>query len=178
MENFSIDIKYNFSDLQIAYNLHFKKLYPIKSMLLLLFGVLLVIIGLLLCFLDNHLEKSILLGVLYTILGIITICYYYWMYKTMGKRMFKKMPDFSNEYHYDFSNEGINIKSKTIDSDVKWDYYKSALISNDIILLYANKFKFNLFPKRFFSNEQYDSLINTIKSKITDYKDYLKIINP
>ena len=174
MENFSIDIKYNFSDLQIAYNLHFKKLYPIKSMLLLLFGALLVIIGLLLCFLDNHLEKSILLGVLYTILGIITICYYYWMYKTMGKRMFKKMPDFSNEYHYDFSNEGINIKSKTIDSDVKWDYYKSALISNDIILLYPNKLRFNLFPKQNFSQEQYDWLISIIKSKIEDYKNFIK----
>ena len=174
MEKFSININYNYSDLQIAYNLHFKKLYPIKSMLLLLFGVLLVIIGLLLCFLDNHLEKSILLGVLYTILGIITICYYYWMYKTMGKRMFKKMPDFSNEYHYDFSNEGINIKSKTIDSDVKWDYYKSALISNDIILLYPNKLRFNLFPKQNFSQEQYDWLISIIKSKIEDYKNFIK----
>ena len=166
MEKFSININYNYSDLQIAYNLHFKKLYPIKSRLLLLFGALLVIIGLLLCFLDNHLEKSILLGVLYSILGIITICYYYWMYKTMRKRMFKKMPDFSNEYHYDFSNEGINIKSKTIDSDVKWDYYKSALISNDIILLYPNKLRFNLFPKQNFSQEQYDWLISIIKSNI------------
>ena len=174
MEKFSININYNYSDLQIAYNLHFKKLYPIKSRLLLLFGALLVIIGLLLCFLDNHLEKSILLGVLYTILGIITICYYYWMYKTMGKRMFKKMPDFSNEYHYDFSNEGINIKSKTIDSDVKWDYYKSALISNDIILLYPNKLRFNLFPKQNFSQEQYDWLISIIKSKIKDYKNFIK----
>ena len=174
MEKFSININYNYSDLQIAYNLHFKKLYPIKSRLLLLFGALLVIIGLLLCFLDNHLEKSILLGVLYSILGIITICYYYWMYKTMGKRMFKKMPDFSNEYHYDFSNEGINIKSKTIDSDVKWDYYKSALISNDIILLYPNKLRFNLFPKQNFSQEQYDWLISIIKSKIKDYKNFIK----
>jgi len=174
MEKFSININYNYSDLQIAYNLHFKKLYPIKSRLLLLFGALLVIIGLLLCFLDNHLEKSILLGVLYSILGIITICYYYWMYKTMGKRMFKKMPDFSNEYHYDFSNEGINIKSKTIDSDVKWDYYKSALISNDIILLYPNKLRFNLFPKQNFSQEQYDWLISIIKSKIEDYKNFIK----
>ena len=174
MEKFSININYNYSDLQIAYNFHFKKLYPIKSRLLLLFGALLVIIGLLLCFLDNHLEKSILLGVLYSILGIITICYYYWMYKTMGKRMFKKMPDFSNEYHYDFSNEGINIKSKTIDSDVKWDYYKSALISNDIILLYPNKLRFNLFPKQNFSQEQYDWLISIIKSKIEDYKNFIK----
>jgi len=112
--------------------------------------------------------------VLYTILGIITICYYYWMYKTMGKRMFKKMPDFSNEYHYDFSNEGINIKSKTIDSDVKWDYYKSALISNDIILLYPNKLRFNLFPKQNFSQKQYDWLISIIKSKIEDYKNFIK----
>lgn len=174
MENFSIDITYNYSNLQTAYNLHFNKLYPIKSKLLWLFSILLIIVGIMLCFINKQLETSMLLGVVYIILGVISLCYCFWIYKTMGKRMFKKMPDFSNEFHYDFSNDGINIKSKTICTDVKWEYYKHAIISDDMILLYPNKLKFNIFPKRNFSNEQYNCLADKIKSKIDDCKVFVK----
>ena len=45
METINVDIIYTAADLQKSYTLHFKKMYPVKSKLLIIFGILIIALG-------------------------------------------------------------------------------------------------------------------------------------
>jgi hypothetical protein len=163
MNTIHVDINYTADDLQRSYTMHFKKLYPVKSKLLIIFGILIIGLGTTMLFLKGVFVDSESLAWFYVVFGFIAIAYYFWQYGTIGRRMFKKLPDFHSPFHYEISDQGIKTTSKTIDSDVKWDHYKRAIITDDMVLLYPNNLRYNLFPKRFFSGNDFDLLCTLIR---------------
>jgi len=164
MNKINVEIQYTPEDLQIGYTLHFKKLYPIRSKMLIVFGVLLIVLGVLMIVLKSVFNNANWLPVFYIVFGATTTIYHFWQYGTMGKRIYKKLPDFQQPFDYTISDDGIATKSTSMSSDVKWDHYKKAVITDDILLLYPNKFRFNLFPKRFFKENDFELLKNKIES--------------
>lgn len=170
MEPIEIEITYTADDLQKSYKAHFNKQYPIRSKLVLFMGILLIILGLLLVAIENATSKSNWLGISYSGLGAIAIIYYLWNSNTLGKRMYNKMPDFKLPYHYKITSEGINITNKSISTDVKWDHFWNSLITDDMILIYPNKYRYNLFPKRYFTDEQFQQLAKLIKENVVHKK--------
>jgi len=164
METINVNITYTADDLQKSYTLHFKKIYPIKSKLLIVFGVLIIALGIVMLSLKDIFNETGWLAYFYVIFGMFAIIYHFWQYATIGRRMFKKLPDFRHAFHYVISDEGIQTASATASSDVKWEHYKMAVITDDLILLYPNKLRYNLFPKRFFSERDFRNLHEKVKS--------------
>lgn len=159
MQPFELTIQYSSDDLQKAYQLHYRKGYPISSRLLMILGVISLIIGsALLLYSYLWLFFTNWFAWFLVVYGILVVLFYYWRFYTMGQRMFKKMPDFEHPYHYTFSEKGIKAESTHINSDNNWEYYIRCVITDDMILLYPNKFRFNFFARRHFSDEQFKTL--------------------
>jgi len=164
METINVDITYTAADLQKSYTLHFKKMYPVKSKLLIIFGILIIALGTAMLLFKDIFNNAGWLAWFYVIFGVVAIIYHFWQYSTIGRRMFKKLPDFKHAFHYIITEEGIQITSVTVSSDLKWEHYHKATITDDMILLYPNKFRYNLFPKRFFSDRDFKILQAKVKS--------------
>lgn len=170
MESIDIEITYTADDLQKSYKAHFNRQYPIRSKLVLILGILLIILGILLIAIENATNKSEILGISYAGLGVASILYFFWNSNTLGKRMYKKMPDFRLPYHYKITTESILITNKNITTEVKWEHFTNSLITDDMILIYPNKFRYNLFPKRYFTDEQFVKLVSLIRENVPNKK--------
>src|SRR5262245_60215055 len=66
---------------------------------------------------------------------------------------FKNTPKFFERNELTFSEEGIHLKTPTIDSDLKWNIYKDIIEGKDLILLIYGKSVYTVIPKRCFSEE-------------------------
>ena len=169
MEKIEKTILYKPDDLQLAYTTHYRKMYPIRSRLLLVVSAVSLIIGGLLLIYEHRKGNPVITNwaALFLIgYGIIIAGLYFYNLRTMGKRMYKKMPDFARPFNYIFTAENVQVSSDTINSTNKWEFYQSALICPQVIMIYPNKFRFNLFPKKYFTDEEYEALKQWIKVKI------------
>ena len=171
MEPINVDIKYTPVDLQKSYELHYNVYYPVRSKLLLILGILLAVVGLLLICLSNMLDQNDgWLGKLYMVLGVLAILYHFWKISTMGKKMFDKMPDFQLPYQVTINSSGICIKSTTVSSEVAWEHYTEAVVTANMILVYTNPFKFNIFRKTAFTDEQFERLSAVVIERVKSVK--------
>jgi hypothetical protein len=159
MEPFSITIQYTPEDLQQAYRLHNKKMFPVSSKLLLILaaisffaGTTLLVYGYAGAGFVNWFARFLV------VYGIALVLFYGWRVRTMGRRMFSKMPEFNTPYECTFSREGIRISNPAIQSNNAWHYYNHYIITDNMILLYPHKFRFNYFPRRCFTDGQFVQL--------------------
>jgi hypothetical protein len=167
MDSFKINIQYSYQELQAAYSIHYNKVYPIGSRLLLILGLISLVIGIgLLVYSYIAFSFTNWFAWFLIIYSIVLIVFYFWRFKTIGKRMFRKMPDFENPYEYTFSENGIQAASKNVNSDNRWSYYIKYFINSEMILLYPNKFRFNFFARKHFTDEQFALLQKWIKENI------------
>ncbi len=169
MEKISKTILFTAEDLQLAYSTHFRKAYPVRSRLLLIVGGISIVIGLFLLVLQFYMK-----GLNYTnwaawfllCYGVFIAILYFYNLKTIGKRMYTKMPDFKNPFNYIFTAENIQVTSDNVNTTNNWEYYQSAMINEMVIMIYPNKFRFSLFPKKYFTDEEYATLKQWVRAKI------------
>lgn len=169
MDKIEKTIKYTREDLQLAYTTHFRKMYPVRSRLLIVVSVISLIAGVLFIIYDLKKGSNIYANWAAWFLicyGVIIAILYFYNLRTVGKRMYSKMPDFERPFNYVFTDEQIQVSSETINSNNKWEFYQSALISPEVIMVYPNKFRFNLFPKKYFTDQEYETLKQWIRAKI------------
>lgn len=168
MEEIKVQIQYTPEDLQKSYELFYKKVYSIRAYLLPIVGLISLLTG------AAFLIQSFYIGFVnffswfLIFYGLVLIIYFYWRLKTIGKRMFKKLHDFKNPYNYTFNSDGFTGVGKDLKSDASWSHFKKYIISEDLILLCPNKFRFNFFPKVHFTDDEYSQLKDWIKAKITN----------
>ncbi|HNZ42047.1 MAG TPA: YcxB family protein [Bacteroidales bacterium] len=169
MEQIEKKIHYTPEDLQMAYSTHLKKMYPVRSRMLLVIAAVSFIIGCILLFYehkngsDDYTNWAAWFLIVY---GVAIAALYFYNQHNLGKRMFSKMPDFAKPFSYVFSPEQIQVSSDNINNTNKWEFYQSALITSEIIMVYPNKFRFNLFPKKYFSDEEFELLKQWVRAKI------------
>jgi hypothetical protein len=163
LEAFSVTIQYTPEDLQQAYNIHYSKVYPVAGRLLLILGLISLVFGIgLLLYSYMAISFTNWFAWFLLVYGVVVIAIYIWRVRTVGKRMFAKMPDFLHPYEYTFSQKGILAAGMNVNSDNNWGYYTRYCHTPDMILLYPNKFRFNLYPRKHFTDEQYAQLFSWI----------------
>lgn len=166
MENIHVTIQYTANDLHKAYSLHLKKNYPFRSKLVLILGGLLVLLGILLAVLQSISRMITWLSWFFVVYGLLVVIYYFWKYSRMGKIAYKKLTDFHYPFTFTINNEGIHSFGKNIESTNTWEHYQSALITHNFIILYPNKLRFVVFPKKYFSEFDFNQLSDLVKEKI------------
>lgn len=162
-------ILYTSGDLQLAYQTHFRKRYPIRSRLLLIIGAISFFIGLFLLVSQKHrfdIEYNNWASWFLLFYGVLIAFLYFFNLKNIGRRMYSKMPEFRSEFEYTYTEESISVKSENTNNNNKWEYYQNSIITKDVIIIYPNRFRFNLFPRKYFTEEEYNQLKNWIVSKI------------
>ncbi|MEI6852430.1 MAG: YcxB family protein [Bacteroidota bacterium] len=169
MESIEKTILFTSEDLQLAYTTHFQKMYPVRSRLLLIIGALSFLIGALLLtfqFFSKTHDYTNWASWFLLCYGFVIAVLYFYNLKRIGKRMYSKMPDFKNPFSYKFTAENIEVKAPNINSNNNWEYYQSALVSPDVIMIYPNKFRFSLFPREHFTEEEFRQLKEWVVAKV------------
>jgi hypothetical protein len=159
MESFSITIQFTAEDLQKAYRIHFRKGNTLRGRLLLILALISFGIGIvLLLYSYIALQFDNWFAWFLVVYGMLLLFLFFWRFNTMGKRMFRKMPDFKHPWEYTFSLEGVKATGKTASSENSWAHYVKGIITEDMILLYPNRFRFSFFDKQHFTDEQFAQL--------------------
>jgi hypothetical protein len=70
-----------------------------------------------------------------------------------SKRKWEREPLYHMEHTLSFGEEGIFLRMGPIESNLNWQYYRSALESPDGFLLISYNDAFNFLPKRAFDGE-------------------------
>jgi hypothetical protein len=165
-------VNYTAEDLQKAYTIHFRVIYPMRSRLWLIFSLASVAAGSFFFVWSMFRYSEINYGGAFLILyGIILLILFNYRYRTMGKRMFKKMPEFSDTFHYVFHENGVRIASTNINSDLKWSHFTRCYAGSEVIMVYPNKFRFSFYMRRHFTDLEYDTLTYWVNSHIPSVYD-------
>ncbi|MEI6124739.1 MAG: hypothetical protein WCQ95_14060 [Bacteroidota bacterium] len=169
MEPIEKTILYTSNDLQLAYTMHFQKAYPVRSRLLLMVGGLSFLVGIFLLvfqFYASGLNYTNWAAWFLLFYGAIIAVLYFYNLSSIGKRMYSKMPDFKKPFHYVFTPDSVQVKSENINATNNWEFYQSAMIHPNVIMVYPNKFRFSLFPKKYFTDQEFETLKQWVRAKI------------
>jgi len=166
MESIKVTIQYGPEDLQNAYALHFRKLYPVRSRLVLILGAILVFFGILLVVMQSLTGLISWMSWAFLLYGILVVAYYYWRFSRMGKVAFKKLVNFHFPFTFTITPEGVDTVGKNVSSNNIWKYYQIAIITEQIIILYPNKLNLVLLPKKYFSEEEFSQLTDLVRKNV------------
>jgi hypothetical protein len=164
--NIEVSIQYNAEDLQRAYALHFKKNHPFRSKIHLILGSLLVLLGTFLMAIEIIAGVWSWWSIVFIGYGILVIIYFFWRSGRMGKAVMKKLVDFHYPFDYIINDHSIKTKGKNSSAETNWEHYQMAIISNEMILLYPNKLRFVLLPKKYFSDSEFSMITTWVKEKV------------
>jgi len=92
--------------------------------------------------------------------------YYLWKYKKMGISAYKNLVEFQHPFKYTFTSEKLFLTGKNSSSDLNWEHYEFAIVTKNIILLYPNKLRFTIFPAKYFTPDEFQTLTKWIKEKV------------
>ena len=166
MDKIEVNILFTAEDIQKSYELHLKKIQPFRSRILLILGILLILMGVLLVFLQNLTEHITWASWAFILYGLFVLLYYYWKYKRMGLTAFRKLVEFQHSFKYTITPDSICMIGKNSSSDSNWEHYEFAIITSNIILLYVNKLRFTMLPSKYFTDEEFKTLIEWVKDKV------------
>jgi hypothetical protein len=166
MESIKVTIQYSPEDLQNAYALHFRKLQPVRSRLVLILGAILVFFGILLVVLQSLSGIISWMSWAFLLYGMLVVAYYYWRFGRMGKVAFKKLVNFHFPFTFTITPEGLDTVGKNVSSNNTWDYYQIAIVTEHMIILYPNKMHLVFLPKKYFSDIEFSQLTDWVRNNV------------
>ena len=162
-----ITFQYSPRILQQAHELHYKKFFQFQSRLPMILGFLSIWAGLLL-FLILGKDGNKFLSISLVAFGLIAIAIYYWMMKTIGKRVYKKLTGYRDPFVIDINPQNINMTVRETSYEIPWEDVKKALIAPELILLYPTDRMFYIFPKNNFEGNEFEGFEQLVRRKVTE----------
>lgn len=80
------------------------------------------------------------------------------------RQHYQRNPKFREQYHLQFSEDGLLFRSDNLESRLEWGFYSTAWETPQFFFLLYGKDMFTLIPKRVFTN----------KAQETAFRDFLK----
>lgn len=161
-----INFQYSPAILQRAHTLHYRKFFLFQSRLPMLMGILAIWAGLLL-FVILGADGNRFLSISLVLSGILAIGIYFWLMKTTGARVYKRLKDYHEPFLMEINNEHIQMTISGSTYEMPWTVLKKALIVPDMILLYPTERMFYIFPKSNFEEGQYEEFEVLVREKIS-----------
>lgn len=162
-----ITFQYTPRILQRAHELHYKKFFQFQSRLPMILGFLSIWAGLLL-FLILGKDGNKFLSISLVAFGLIAIAVYYWMMKTIGKRVYKKLTGYRDPFEIDINPQSINMTIRQTSYAIPWEDVTKAVIAPDVILLYPTDRMFYIFPKNNFDGNEFEGFAQLVMEKVTE----------
>ena len=158
-------VQYSTKDLQIAYKLHFSQVPFWKKYFMLLFGVVVIALAGVLLIFQASARSNFFIYLLF-VYGIGLFIYQFWFHATIGQRMYKKIPDIRLPYDVKIDESGVLLSNVNVASNLEWSKYIVAIFDKEILLLYVYGNMFHIFPKRIFSNKQFERVMGLVQKNI------------
>lgn len=98
--------------------------------------------------------------------GILAIGIYFWLMKTTGTRVYKRLKDYQEPFLMEINNENIEMTIGGSTYEMPWTALKKALIVPDMILLYPTEKMFYIFPKNNFEDGKYADFEILVREKV------------
>lgn len=174
MQEISFESNFTPRDLQAAYMAHVKIMSYKRIVFMISVGILLMLCGATLLLLHRNGNNNNFLAWFFLFYGIFIPLFYFWRLNRMGKTAFKKLVDLHYVFHTSIDENGISTKSKSINSESKWEHFSQALITNNVILLYPNKLKFVIICRRFLSDDDFTVIAGLVLLKVQKTRDKRK----
>ncbi|WMJ74608.1 hypothetical protein RCC89_15760 [Cytophagaceae bacterium ABcell3] len=164
MQPFKLSINYQAEDLQKAFETHFFTFHPHRTRLMLYLALAMIALGIVLEFVyangDSFTAHFLL------IYGTFVLFYYIWKTKSMGKRLYKKLPEYQAPIVYEVSDQGLSIETHKGAVEHDWKDMNRALVKDDIILVYPNDSGFHIFMKKHLKGEEFAKLKGLVEKKV------------
>ena len=103
-----INFQYSPAILQRAHTLHYRKFFLFQSRLPMLMGILAIWAGLLL-FVILGSDGNRFLSLSLVLSGILAIGIYFWLMKTTGTRVYKRLKDYHEPFLMEINNDNIEM---------------------------------------------------------------------
>lgn len=161
-----ITFQYSPKILQQAHTLHYRKFFQFQSRLPMIMGFLAIWAGILL-FLILGDEGSRFLSISLIFFGVLAIGIYYWMMKTTGSRVYKKLTGYHAPFIMAINNQAVLMTIREETYEMPWPEIKKALIADDMILLYPTERMFYIFPRQNFAETEFLEFEQLVREKVT-----------
>ena len=161
-------ITYTKDDLKLACKLNFNKYnrrIKISSWLFPILGLLFAFSALW----DDAIFSKLIMALGFMVSGGI----YIWIRISAPTRMLKANEQMSEVAYALITDETVEAKTEGRYSTIKWYTFYDAIISEEMVMLFTNSSNFILYPRRFFSEEEYAFLkekANKIEKRETPFK--------
>jgi hypothetical protein len=142
-------MRYTPENLQRAFSLHYKKVFPVRGRILQILGFLLIWTGLLLLLLYRNQDQRIIQFV-YIGAGVVLVLVHSWFIGRLGKATFKRMRSPQQTFDFAIDEEHIRMITDKGTYTINWDKISRAVIQDDVVLVYISKLQFYFFPKQYF----------------------------
>lgn len=159
-------MRYTPENLQRAFSLHYKKVFPVRGRILQILGFLLIWTGCLLLLLYRNQQQHII-PYAYMFAGVILIIVHSWVKGRLGKSTFKRMRSPTNAFDFNIDEQSIRMITDKGTYSIDWDKISRAVMQDDVVLLYIDKQRFYFFPKQYFrSTEDFETLRTWTTEKV------------
>lgn len=138
------DLRFTSKELKNAFKLHYDTVYPIRSRLLLFFGLVLWIIGLAFIYFDFP-ENYEYIKYLIAIIGVFYVLMYFYRRKKLFERA-SNQHTFKGEFTFEVNNKGIFFGKEDKISKCSWTSITNIIKDENNILFYFGKDKFYILP--------------------------------
>lgn len=98
--------------------------------------------------------------------GLVAVGVYFWMMKTTGTRVYKRLKDYHEPFDMEIGHESIFMTIHNNTYEMPWFELKKALVVPDMILLYPTERMFYIFPRSSFKDQDYESFEAMVKEKL------------
>ena len=152
--------------LQRAHQLHYRKFFLFQSRRPVILGFMAIWAGVLLyLILGENGNKFLSLSLV--VFGVMAIGIYFWMIRTIGKRVYKKLKNYHEPIPMQIGDESILMTIGGETYEMPWIDIKKAVINNGLILLYPTERVFYIFYKDHFKEGQFDQFEEWVRQRVT-----------
>ena len=152
--------------LQRAHQLHYRKFFLFESRLPVILGFMAIWAGVLLyLILGENGNKFLSLSLV--VFGVMAIGIYFWMIRTIGKRVYKKLKNYHDPIPIQIGEESILMTIGGETYEMPWIDIKKAVIDNGLILLYPSERVFYIFYRDHFKERQFEQFEEWVRQRVT-----------
>lgn len=156
-----LNISFSQPALEQAFKLHYNTKHPLKSRVMLIFGVLIILIGFFLFYLDFPKNPEYLKHII-VFAGLVYILFYFYRRKKLYERA-AAQKTFQGNFTFELNNKGLAFGKEDKASKCTWTQIEEILQDENNILFYFGKDKFYILPLVNVATEKQNEIQEIIK---------------
>ena len=159
-----VEMRYTPANLQTAFKLHYKKVFPVRGRILQVLGFLLIWVGALLIIIYQDMAHRVI-NFVYIFAGLLFIGLNSYLMSNLGKFTYRRIKNPGQVFRFSISDEKILVSTDNSGISIEWEQVLKAILDKDVIILYVSKLQFYFLPKENFAEGDFEKCAELIQEK-------------